>query len=79
MIASKAVGKPVKIGKLSRLQQAFSTDLVGSEKPYANLHASSLTIRDLVEPPVEVYVQQIYQLCSTLWIHVVHPKDHLPS
>ena len=53
-------------------------DLVWLEEAHADLHSAALAIRHLVEAPLQVDLQQFYQLLPPLCVHPIHPKDHFP-
>ncbi len=53
--------------------------LIGLEQSHAYLNPSPLAVRDFIQTPVKVYVKQSDELLSSLSIHILNPKYHLPS
>ena len=52
-------------------------DLIRLQESHAYLHAAPLPVRHLVQAPLQIDLQQVYELLPPLWIHALHPKDHL--
>ena len=55
------------------------THFVRLQQAHANLYSAALAIRDAVQAPLQVYIQQINELLSPVGVDVLHTVYHFTS
>jgi len=51
--------------------------LIRLKQTHTDLNTAPLPIRYTVEAPLQVYIQQIYEMLTSFWIHTFNTMYHL--